>query len=284
MNLPAICSEQDAFSILELDQIPQLASWLGLELKHQANIKLIRKLLDSLVTDLSAQASGLVLDPIYSLDAIAAKAARTGTLLRLTALQEQVDPLATPVLIPHWSVEDIENNYSLAKLELYYHPAEQKALEKKQLVAELADYCDYLDIDFVLKLVVYTPADREYDQTEFQADQLQAIEEFRSFVDLFALQDPQTPLAAATITAELDQPWVLYSQGQEYEQYKEVLRICLENGASGYWAGDSLWQEIAQFKQQDQSPDLEKINQFIATTVRDRVIELTRIADELGSD
>jgi tagatose-1,6-bisphosphate aldolase len=98
--------------------------------------------------------------------------------------------------------------------------------------------------------------------------------------DILALQYPLDPLATATVTAELDIPWLLIGQDQAYEDYKSTLRLCLENGARGFLAGNSLWQEIQDFKQQDKSPDLEQIQQFVNTTVKDRMIELMRITNE----
>jgi tagatose-1,6-bisphosphate aldolase len=226
--------------------------------------------------------SGLVVDPIYSFSLINHGGA-AGLLTRVTTLNEEVDPLVVPTLIPDYGLEELSENYSLAKLELYYHPQEEKALQKKQLLAEIHDYCDYLDIHLLLKLIIYTPAKVEFTQEQFQQDQLQAVQELSNLTDLIALQYPLTPLATATITAELDTPWILMNQKQNYEEFKQILRASLENGAVGFIAGQSLWSELANYKQSDHSPDLAKIKEFVETTFQDRLIELMRIVKE-GSD
>ncbi len=280
MNLPAIHTDQQHYSLFQFDQTPKLADALGLNLTVEANVDLIKQILTLMHEEISRQISGMVIDPIYSFDLIADKPKKIGLLSRLTTLNAEVDPLVVPTLLPEWNIEDIRNNYSLAKLCLYYHPRSETALDKKQLVAELYDYCQYQQIGLLLDLVVYTPAEVEFDETQFQQDQLQAIQEFRDKADILALQYPLGPLAAATLTAELDIPWILSSHGQDYQQLKKVLRVCLENGAMGILAGQSLWHELEGLKKKDKSPDLEAIENFIEADFRDRIIELTRIIDE----
>jgi tagatose-1,6-bisphosphate aldolase len=279
MNLSAIQSKQEMFGLFELDIAPHLAESLGLDLSLPENEQLVREQLQLLGQLASQHTTGVVIDPIYSFDLVNHQG-KAGLITRLTTLNAAVDPLVVPTLIPDYGLEEMRQNYSLAKLELYYHPQEEQALHKKQLLAEIHDYCDYLDINLLLKLIIYTPADQDFEQKVFQEDQLQAVQELRSMTDILALQYPLDPLATATVTAELDIPWLLIGQDQAYEDYKSTLRLCLENGARGFLAGNSLWQEIQDFKQQDKSPDLEQIQQFVNTTVKDRMIELMRITNE----
>lgn len=280
MNLPAIQSDQQAIGLLELDQAPKIASLLGLDLTSPANEDTIKDFIQDMGTIGAQYATGLVIDPIYSFS-LADESQEAGLLTRVTTLHEEIDPLSLPTLMPNYGLDEIRQNYSLAKLELYYHPQEEKALAKKRLVAEVFDYCDYLDIEMLLKLIVYTPSGEEFDQTTFQQDQLQAIQEMRSITNALALQYPLDPLSTATVTAELDIPWVLMSQDQPYQEYKQSLRTSLENGAVGFMTGDSLWRDLQELKAKDKSPDLEKVQQFVNTTYQDRVIELMRISDEV---
>jgi tagatose-1,6-bisphosphate aldolase len=106
------------------------------------------------------------------------------------------------------------------------------------------------------------------------------VQELRGFADLLALDYPGSALAAASITAELDKPWIVSSRDQNYGQFKEELRDSLASGARGFLIGRSLWNEMGKLRREDQSPDFDHIPEYIQTTVRDRVIELTRIIDE----
>jgi tagatose-1,6-bisphosphate aldolase len=279
MTLPSIQSTNNNIGLLELDLAPKLAAELGLDLNLSDNVELVKDLLQQMGKIGAEHLTGLVLDPIYSFGVVKNQG-KAGILMRLTTLHEEIDPLAIPSLIPNYGLEELRNNYNMACLELYYHPEEEQALKKKQLLAEVHDYCDYLDINLLLKLIVYTPADEEFTPEAFQEDQLTAIQELRGSTDVIALQCPVDALAVATITAELDIPWIFANYNHAYEEFKQELRICLENGAVGFMAGYALCQDLKKFKLEDNSPDLEKIIQFINTTFKDRVIELMRIVEE----
>ncbi|MBD3279408.1 MAG: hypothetical protein GF390_01710 [Candidatus Pacebacteria bacterium] len=280
MHLPALQTANKFFTVLELDYSPKLADWLGLDLTASANLAVLEQVNQQLWQELAQADTITVLDPVYTFKLLKTQSSLSALALRLSQLTPAVDPLAVPRLIPNWGVEEVANNQALAKLELYYHPAEEQALAKKQLVAELADYCQYLQIPLLLKLVIYTPAEEEFELTKFQANQLEAVQEFRQLAQFLALQYPQEALACATLTAELDIPWLLNTDGIDYQGGKEMLRVALDNGAQGMMMGELLWQDLAEFKQKDQSPDLTAIQDFIKTTVRDRVLELTRIVKE----
>lgn len=285
-QLQALQTSQGNYCLLELDYTPKLAEILGLALEVESNVQLLEKLTTKLALVAQEHVTGLVLDPVYSFLVLDTKLPNRqntkspASIFRLEALNTEVDPLATPVLINNWSIEDIKNNYATAKIELLYHPAEEKALEKKQMVAELYDYCQYQKIPFLLKLVIYTPADEEFNPVLFQEAQLTAAQEFRGICDILALQYPQDALAVATLTAELDIPWLFMAEGVNYDDYKDMLRTSLENGARGFMVGGVLWQEFANLKKEDESPDMEAINKFIETTFRDRLIEIVRIVEE----
>jgi len=281
MLLSSIQSAKKKIGLLELDQAPLLSSRLGLDISVNENVELLQTLLLKMGELASAHLTGLVIDPIYSFDA-SASSGKAGCLTRLNVLADEVDPLAVPAIIPDYGLEEMSNNYNLVKFDLFYHPTESNSLKKKQLLAEIHDYCDYLDMNMLLKLHLYQPKGEEYLSEQFQDDQLLAIGELSRLTELVALQYPLEPLAIATLTAELDVPWILMDEGQSYDQFKQELRVCLENGASGFLVSQALWQEMTQMRQEDKSLDLEQINHFLETTFLDRVIELMRIANEMG--
>jgi hypothetical protein len=134
----------------------------------------------------------------------------------------------------------------------------------------------------VVKLVVYTPGDRKFDWTEFRQDQLQAVEELRNLANLFVLQYPNDSLACATLTTQLDVPWIISDDNIDYGEFKERLRDALENGASGFMVGETLFKEIEGMRKKDHSPDIESILKFINSQARDRAIELVRISKEFS--
>jgi tagatose-1,6-bisphosphate aldolase len=280
MKLSALQKPAGALGIVSLDEAYALADLLGLSLQESTHEQFLTEVLTELVKVHSRQAAGVVLDPIYSLQLLAEGTELAGAIVRLEQMQTP-DPLVVPKFIPNWGIENIRNMYGLAKLELYYHPTEEKALEKKQLVAEIFDFCQYEEIDFLLKLMIYNPTEGKLKIEEFQAAQLESVGELQRFASSLALQYPQDPLATATLTSNLDIPWLISADGQDYEQYKNDLRVSLENGATGFLAGEILWHEIGQMRLDDQSPDLPAVKKFIQTTSKDRIIELMRIVKEI---
>lgn len=280
MRLPALQSKHH-YTLIELDKVAQLSADLGLKVDEVSNLALYNNVLQMLHKALSTSVSGLVLEPEFGLPLVSALPQQPGLLLSLDTLPSTtIDPLQLPQLLQNWGVVAVRNNYGVAKVTLYYHPNEAAALKKKQLIAELNDHCHHEGIDLALKLILYTQADEEFSVDKFQDDQLTAVSEFRGSCDLLALQYPQDALACATLTTELDIPWVVVGDGHHYDGFKEIVRDSLEGGAQGFWAGETFWHELQSLRQPDMSPDLPAIEQYIKTTVRDRVIELTRIVDE----
>ena len=183
-------------------------------------------------------------------------------------------------------MEEISNNYALAKLELNYYPQEQRAIEKKQLLAEIREYSKILNIDFLLKLKIYDPNQMTTSKSEsiefsFDNEQLLTVQELRSFADILVIQNPSDPLAMATVISELDIPClIMANETDSYEQFKEKFRMAMENGAKGYYLSQVLWKELGTYRLENQSLNLEGIQKYFNTTVRDRLIELNRIASE----
>lgn len=275
------------FAILELDNNRDLAQSLGLDLSLSDNVELLDQINQQLLL-LSKEVTGVIFDPIYTFKFLTQKAGAAGALIRLEQDKENM-PNSMPLLFPNFSLEEISNNYALAKLELNYHPQENKAIEKKQLLSEIREYSKVLKIDFLLKLKIYDPNQfatkekQDGNRTAFnlENDQLNAIQELRSLADILVIQNPADPLAMATIISELDMPCLVMADEQDtYEQFKEKFRMAMENGAKGYCLGQVLWKELSTYRSEDQSLDLEGLQKYLNTTVRDRLIELNRIASE----
>jgi tagatose-1,6-bisphosphate aldolase len=271
--------QKNGIGLLALDNAYSFAEKIGLTLDEPTNVENLNALLIRFLILYTEHTTGVVLDPTYSLPFLSYKDNNSGLLIRLEREQDQ-DPLSLPRFLPQWGIEDVRNNYGLAKLELFYHPAEGMAAEKKKLVADLYDFCQYEGIDFLLKLVVYHPPGKELDMVEFQETQLEAISELQKFASIMSLQYPQDPLATATLTSSLDIPWIVHSDGVEYDKFKEFVRVSTENGAQGFMIDQTLWDEIGKMRLEDQSPDFEKIEQFLKTTGKDRIVELMRIVKE----
>jgi tagatose-1,6-bisphosphate aldolase len=278
VNLPSI-HQQNRFSLLALHQVADLAEQAGLELNETSNHKPLEKIIGNLIKSISPHVTGIALEPDHGLPQLKTKTSAAGLILPLQ-LAEEVDPLSVPTLSNDWGVEQIANNYGVAMLELFYHPTEPNALLKKQLLAELMDYCQYTKIDLIVRLRVFSPHGEQLEPNAFQAAQIQALQELQTMSHLFILDAPPDVLAAATITAELDIPWVVWLSEPKYEDQKNTLRMCVESGARGYMIGNALWPELHNLRRKDAGFDEVGFEELCKTTLRDRVLELSRIVSE----
>ncbi len=278
MNLNTIQTPNGYFTIAPFDHRGSLAKMFDLDIRQVTTQHVVTELKILLMEAFSGMCSGVLVDPEYGFPAIEHKAPGCGLILTLENSDYAGDKSAVPSLVPNWNVHQIKSNYAVAKLLLYYHPEEANALEKKKLVIELCHSCKYEDISFLVEPVIYNPnGSTELSKNDFQAAQLQTAQEFQKYCDVLKIQYPGDALACATITAELDIPWILLSRGMKYDQFVEALRICMENGAKGFAAGRSVWQEIGGLRMPDGSPDMEKIKIFLNATSRDRMQQLIQI-------
>jgi tagatose 1,6-diphosphate aldolase len=280
MNLSAIHTPSGMYTIAPFDHRGSLAKLIGVDLQTPAGKEALVKLKISFMQIFSPICSAVLVDPEYGFPALDYKADNCGLLLTLESSGYTDEKTAVPTLLPNWGVEGIKNNYAVAKLLTYYHPQEANAEAKRKLVMELSAACKKEDVPFLLEPVIFSAAGKnELSQTEFQEAQLQACQEFQPYCDILKIQYSGDALSCATMTAELDVPWILLSRGMDYAQFKEALKIALENGAKGFAAGRSVWQEIGTFKLADGGPDLQSIHHFLDTIGIERMKELVAMTE-----
>jgi len=263
-------TRNNIIGIANLSDSLEIAESFGLKAKSVDEQATAEALISDFVTELSPHVSGVCLSAEVGFGATEKLPLDSSLVFELSDMLRPKDPLSVPVLSQIWGVEQTRNNNAVAKLELFYNPQEEEARSKKQMVIELYDYCQHENIPFLLDLVLYLETSRDKYQAQFLELQLDAVQELRQYCDLMALEYPSDALSAVTLTAELDVPWIISGRGVPYETYKEQLRVALESGAVGYIVG-------SQFLPEKVTKDA---STFLQTTVRDRAIELERIATE----
>ncbi len=283
MNLSSIQTQSGMFTIAPFDHRGSLAKSLKIDLETEHGKKILTQIKVLFMEAFSEICSGVLVDPVYGWPAIEKKAKNTGLILTLENSGYNDEKTAVPTFIPNWGVENIKNNYAVAKLLTYYHPEEENAVQKKQIVMELGQYCKHEDIAFLVEPIIFNPKGKEeLSKPAFQEAQLRCAQEFQAYCDVLKIQYPGDALACATITAELDIPWILLSRGMKHDDFKNALKVSLENGAKGFAAGRSVWQEIAELRTED-GPDLQAIGKFLYTTGRERMKELVDLTESFAS-
>ena len=74
--------------------------------------------------------------------------------------------------------------------------------------------------------------------------------------------------------------WKNVEGGIDYENFKQNLRVCMESGAKGFMIGDPIWSGEDTNKILSLHQERNKITEFIKNDIRDRIIEINRIASE----
>lgn len=283
MKTAQISTKKQRYVLAAFDRIEYYQELLGVQPETPEGYAVLDQFLTLAVSTLSDDLTGIVVESDFGFSSLKQKAAETGVIFSLERRQYTA-PLQLPTLNENWGVEACRENFALAKLELYYHPQEEQALAKKQLIAEIQDYCQYVGIDLLLIIRMHHPQGGVLAASGLADAQLETIHELQKSCAVMALEYPGSALAAATITAEIDIPWLLVSQTQvklePYEEYKQHAREVLENGASGCVMGEVLFSDLNNHLQADATLDWEYLDKYLATEVRDRVIEVGRIVKE----
>lgn len=280
MKLSSISTTTNMFSLIALDQVVSIADHLGLNLSNSQEIVALSEMMELLAKTYDPASTGMVVAPEFGFEIVSRLKDTNGVIFPLERRLFDADPLTIPILVAQWGVEAVRNNYGVAKLELFYHPDEKEASTKRQMVAELYDYCQHEKIDLMVELLIYIEGnDSEYAKL-FPEVQLAAIQELRASCDLLALEYPLSALGAVTVTAELDIPWILTARDSAYEVFKEQLRTSLESGARGFVAMEQFLPPLPKSGKAQFNEAI--MQQFITTTGRDRALELSRIVAESG--
>lgn len=275
-GLDQLATDEGVFAILAIDHRDSLQAVLA----NAASPEEITAFKDELVRGVGPQASGVMLEPEFSLPQLITSGALAGSQGFMAALEAQgylQDPWAGPTeLLEGWSAHAARNmGAAAAKLLLPYDPARtDHAARQRQVVTDVAAICAELDLAFLVEPVAFGLAGPDRPATV-----LRTVEELTGLpIDVLKLEfpgDPAEPGSWATACAAVDdacrQPWVLLSAGVTFEQYREQLRVAFANGCSGFTGGRAIWRPASDAASAERA-------EVIATEVHRRFAELRALA------
>ncbi|MEY4338867.1 MAG: putative tagatose 1,6-diphosphate aldolase [Actinomycetota bacterium] len=255
MSLDALRDEHGTFRVLAVDHRDSLRRFLAPDDPESVTRTDIVELKRSLVRSVSPFATGVMLEPEYSIpDLVADVAPGTGFFAALEAQGYLDDPsTAVTSVMPGWSVAAaVASGASCAKLLLPFHPDRPTAHAQVAVGTEVVAECRRAGIPVVLEPLFFgldDPADR------FRVV-LATAQRFAVLgADLLKLPFPVDPAvvtdrgarveACRAITVVCEQPWAILSGGGTFESFAEQVSDALAGGASGFMVGRALWGEAA---------------------------------------
>jgi tagatose 1,6-diphosphate aldolase len=253
VTLAEISDGMGRFAVLAIDHRDSLRAFLSPGDPAAVSAAEIIALKVEVVRSVAPEATGVMLEPEYSIPHVIDAGVLPSGVGFLAALESQgyiEDPGARPTtVLDGWSVEGAAaSGASCAKLLLPYHPDRPLAAAQENVAAEVLADCRRVGIPLVLEPLFYD-LDDPSDRTRVV---FEAAARFASLdPDLLKLPFPVDPTcepdedhwlaACRTISDMAPMPWTLLSGGGSFEAFAAQLTVAMRAGCAGFMVGRALW-------------------------------------------
>lgn len=150
------------------------------------------------------------------------------------------------------------------KILLYFNPRLPSAMKQIETAKQVLTECVQYDLPLFLEIVTYDVPGKEGNKS---ADILSSVEMFlKNGVrpHVFKLEYPGDIETCKKITAAAGQtPWILLTRGGKFDDFLSQLGDAVSQGAAGFLAGRSVWQEVGDYQGKERLS-------FLQTTAKDR--------------
>jgi tagatose-1,6-bisphosphate aldolase len=248
-----LADDRGRFSILAIDHRDSLRKFLRPADPDSLTHDEITALKIEIVDGVADLATGVMLEPEYSIPQVLDAGVMPQGVGFLAALESQGyldDPEASATtVLDGWSVEQAkESGAASAKLLLPYRPDGRLAAEQETIAQELTDACHAINFPIALEPLFYglTTADNRGALVVETARRFAAMSP-----DLLKLPFPGhreacehvTEICTEHATAERPMPWAMLSGGGSFDDFAEQFSTASSAGCSGFMVGRALWGE-----------------------------------------
>ncbi len=284
MSLAGICDANGRYAVLAIDHRDSLRALLSPDDPSAVSASSITGLKTDIVRALAPEATGVMLEPEYSIPQVLDAGALPPGVGFVAALESQgylADPGAGPTeILDGWSVEAAAaSGASCAKLLVPFHPDLPLAAAQIAVARDVLAECRRIGIPLVLEPLFYGlggPGDRTrvvLTTAARFADLKPDLLKLPFPVD--AAEDPDEDhwfAACRTISDLAPMPWVLLSGGGSFDDFAGQLSVAMRAGCAGFMVGRALWADAAVAPAADRKTMLD-------TTVRRRFRHLRSLLD-----
>lgn len=170
-------------------------------------------------------------------------------------------------ILPDWSVGKARRiGASGVKLLVYYHPDAPQARDQENLVLEVSEACQRYDLLYFIEPLSYSldPQKTRLPSSERRQVVLETARRITSLgVDVLKAEFPldvhdvdnelEWKLACCDLTDTSAVPWVLLSAGVDFDTYLRQVAVACQSGASGIMAGRTVWKEMTDLPESEQT-------------------------------
>lgn len=265
MALADLHDADGRYRVLAVDHRDSLRSFLRPTAPDSVPADELTSIKRSLVAAISPLATGVMLEPEYSIPQVLdVLAPGVGFLAALESQGYLADPSAEPTSL-YWSVADAAASGAAAlKLLLPYHPDHPLAAAQRAVAAAVIADAGVVGVPVVLEPLFHSlasPDDRE-------RVVLATVDDFAGTgADLLKLPFPVDPggdparwsAVCTEVTARCRQPWAILSGGGPFESFAAQVAVATEAGASGFMVGRALWGEAARASAADRDSVVDEL-------------------------
>lgn len=267
------------FLMLALDHRESFKKIINPKEPEKTTAKEIISIKKEILENLSQDFSGFLIDPEYGLKAYEQMEEKPKTPFLLSieksGYQEENEERITQ---SQYTVSELKKmGASGVKLLIYFNPYVPSAIRQLKTAGEILKQCWAEKLPLFLEIVTYYTESTLNKKGNLVVESLMKFLSFGIRADVFKLEYPKDSPSCKLISKILGKiPWILLSRGENFNVFKLQLEDAVLNGASGFLAGRSLWQEIGQFKN-----ELER-RQFLTSTVKRRFQEIKNIVERVS--
>ena len=243
------------FSILAVDHRDSLRQFLRPDDPDSLTPAEITAVKVELVAGIADLATGVMLEPEYSIPQVLDAGALPAGVGFLAALESQgyldEPERSVTTILDGWSVEQAKaSGAAAAKLLLAYRPDGRLAAEQEQVAREIVAACHAIDFAIAVEPLFYGITAND-DRAEL------VVETARRFAamqpDLLKLPFPGTRAACEAVTDIATMPWAMLSGGGSFEAFVDEFTVAAEAGCSGFMVGRALWGEVVRAAPDDRA-------------------------------
>lgn len=272
----SLFTQNGQFLMLALDHRGSFRKILNPQHPELVKKEKIIKIKKELIESLKDQFSGFLIDPEFGLPAYQSLNLPLNKPYLLSVeksgFQEVGEERITQI---EYQVDQLKKmGASGVKLLLYFNPYVKTAQLQLQTAAKVWHDCQAVNLPLFLEIVTYYTESTAWAKLNLVTESVKRFLSYGIRADVFKLDYPKDEVSCRLISSLLGKtPWILLSRGENFEIFKKQLEIVVENGASGFLAGRSLWQEIGRYQ------DDHERREFLNTVVKKRFQEIVSIVE-----